>query len=98
MLIVGAACTLVGSSNRPADAGLPERPPNMVIIFTDDQGYGDVGVFGAEGLKTPNIDRMAAEGRMLRRWYAAQPVCSASRTALRRTVEGAMTALVHAAT
>lgn len=65
-----------------APAAEAERPPNVVIIFTDDQGYGDVGVFGAEGFETPNIDRMAAEGRIFRRWYAAQPVCSASRTAL----------------
>ncbi|MCB1065330.1 MAG: sulfatase [Verrucomicrobiae bacterium] len=59
-----------------------ERLPNVVIIFTDDQGYGDVGVFGAEGFETPNLDRMAAEGRKFTRWYAAQPVCSASRTGL----------------
>ena len=59
-----------------------DRLPNVVIIFTDDQGYSDVGVFGAEGFETPNLDRMAAEGRKFTRWYAAQPVCSASRTAL----------------
>ncbi len=59
-----------------------ERPPNIVIIFTDDQGYGDVGVYGAEGYETPHLDRMAAEGRMFTRWYASQPVCSASRTGL----------------
>ncbi|MDF1860707.1 MAG: sulfatase [Verrucomicrobiales bacterium] len=59
-----------------------EKPPNVVIIFTDDQGYGDVGVYGAEGYETPNLDRMAAEGRMFTQWYAAQPVCTASRTGL----------------
>jgi arylsulfatase A len=59
-----------------------ERLPNVVIVFTDDQGYGDVGVFGAEGYGTPHLDRMAAEGRMFTRWYAAQAVCSASRAAL----------------
>lgn len=59
-----------------------DRLPNVVIIFTDDQGYGDVGVFGAEGFETPNLDRMAAEGRRFTRWYASQPVCSASRTGL----------------
>lgn len=59
-----------------------ERPPNVVIIFTDDQGYGDIGVNGAEGFETPNLDRMAKEGRHFTRWYAAQAVCSASRTAL----------------
>jgi arylsulfatase len=59
-----------------------DRPPNVVIIFTDDQGYADVGVFGAKGFTTPNLDRMAKEGRRFTDWHAAQPVCSASRTAL----------------
>jgi arylsulfatase A-like enzyme/lysophospholipase L1-like esterase len=58
------------------------RPPNFVIIFTDDQGYADVGCFGAKGFQTPNLDRMAREGMRLTNFYAAQPVCSASRTAL----------------
>jgi arylsulfatase A-like enzyme len=59
-----------------------DRPPNVVIIFTDDQGYADVGIFGAKGYSTPNLDRMAKEGRRFTDWHAAQPVCSASRTAL----------------
>ncbi len=59
-----------------------DRLPNVVIIFTDDQGYADVGTFGAKGFETPHLDKMAAEGRKFTRWYAAQPVCSASRTAL----------------
>src|SRR5881409_3466052 len=58
------------------------RLPNIVIIFTDDQGYADVGVFGAKGFKTPNLDRLAAEGRVFRNFHVAQPVCSASRAAL----------------
>src|SRR5277367_3174781 len=56
--------------------------PNIVIIFTDDQGYADVGKFGAEGFATPNLDRMADEGAIFRNFHVAQPVCSASRTAL----------------
>ncbi len=59
-----------------------DRPPNVVIIFTDDQGYEDVGVFGAKGFATPNLDKMAAEGRQFTQWYASQAVCSASRTGL----------------
>jgi arylsulfatase len=62
--------------------GEDSRLPNVVIVFTDDQGYGDVGVFGAEGYETPHLDKMAAEGRIFTRWYAAQAVCSASRTGL----------------
>jgi arylsulfatase A-like enzyme len=58
------------------------RPPNIVIIYTDDQGYGDVGCFGAQGWTTPNLDRMADEGRRFTSFYVTQPVCSASRTGL----------------
>ena len=56
--------------------------PNIVIIFTDDQGYADVGVFGAKGFHTPNLDRMASEGCIFRNFHVAQPVCSASRAGL----------------
>lgn len=58
-----------------------KRPPNIVIVFTDDQGYNDVGVFGSD-ISTPNLDQMALEGVKLTNFYAAQPVCSASRAAL----------------
>jgi arylsulfatase A len=56
--------------------------PNLVIILTDDQGYADVGVFGAKGFRTPNLDRLAAEGCIFRNFHVAQPVCSASRAGL----------------
>lgn len=58
-----------------------DRPPNVVVIFCDDMGYADIGPFGAE-VGTPNLDRMAAEGRVFTDFYAAQAVCSASRAAL----------------
>ncbi|QDV32464.1 sulfatase family protein [Tautonia plasticadhaerens] len=73
---------LAASTPRPSIAIGQDRPPNVVIIFTDDQGYADVGAFGAEGFETPNLDRMAAEGRTFTDFYAAQAVCSASRVAL----------------
>ena len=56
--------------------------PNIVIVFTDDQGYGDVGCFGATGFETPNLDKMASEGMKFTNFYSAQPVCSASRAGL----------------
>jgi arylsulfatase A len=56
--------------------------PNIVIILTDDQGYADVGKFGAEGFTTPNLDRMADEGAVFRNFHVAQPICSASRAGL----------------
>jgi arylsulfatase A len=60
----------------------PTRPPNVVIIFIDDMGYADIGPFGAKGYTTPNLDRMAAEGRKFTNFYAAQAVCTASRVGL----------------
>jgi len=57
-------------------------PPNFVVIFCDDLGYGDIGVNGAKGFKTPNIDRLAEQGVRFTRFYSAQPVCSASRAGL----------------
>lgn len=59
----------------------PTRPPNFVIIFTDDMGYGDLGCFGSTTIKTPHIDRMAAEGMRMTSFYA-QTVCGPSRAAL----------------
>ena len=59
-----------------------QRPPNVVIILLDDLGYADMGCFGAEKIKTPNMDRMAAEGMKFTSFYVAQAVCSASRAAL----------------
>jgi len=56
--------------------------PNIVIIFTDDQGYQDLGTFGSPNIKTPNLDQMAAEGIRFTQFYDAQPVCSASRCGL----------------
>ncbi|HEY5913753.1 MAG TPA: sulfatase [Verrucomicrobiae bacterium] len=56
--------------------------PNIVIILTDDLGYADVGVFGAKGYQTPNLDRLASQGRTFRNFHDAQPVCSASRCGL----------------
>ncbi len=57
------------------------RPPNFVVIFVDDMGYQDVGCFGSPLIKTPNIDRMAQEGRRFTSFYV-HPVCTPSRAAL----------------
>ena len=56
--------------------------PNLVLIFTDDQGYGDLSCFGSSKIKTPNIDRIAKEGRKFTSFMVASPVCTPSRAAL----------------
>lgn len=63
-------------------ASASEQPPNIVLIFADDLGYGDVGCYGATKLKTPNIDKLAAEGRRFTDAHSASAVCTPSRYAL----------------
>jgi|SaaInlStandDraft_1057018.scaffolds.fasta_scaffold25616_2 arylsulfatase A len=62
--------------------GLFGEKPNFIIIFTDDQGYNDLGCFGSANIKTPNIDRMSSMGMRLTNFHVASPVCSPSRAAL----------------
>ncbi len=62
----------------PTDRDLP----NIIIIYTDDQGYADLSCYGATDIRTPNIDKLAQEGLLLTDFYVAQPVCTASRVAL----------------
>ena len=62
-------------------AAAPQRPPNIVMIYADDLGYGDLGCYGSK-IRTPNLDRMAAEGIRFTQFYSANPVCSPSRAAL----------------
>lgn len=72
-----------------AVAALPARAqsssaeqPNIVVIFTDDLGYGDIGPFGHPTIRTPHLDRMASKGMKLTQFYIADPVCTPSRAAL----------------
>ncbi len=60
----------------------PNRPPNIVFIFIDDMGYGDIGPFGSTKNHTPNLDRMAAEGIKFTDFYVSSTNCTPSRSAL----------------
>ncbi len=64
------------------EAGGQGGPPNLIIIFTDDQGYGDVGCYGAIDIKTPRLDRMAREGVRFTDFHTASPVCTPARAAI----------------
>lgn len=76
----GWAVAYPGSAQE-GGAGRPDRP-NVVVIFTDDQGYGDVGAYGHPTIRTPNLDRMVAEGLKFTQFYASAPVCTPSRAGL----------------
>jgi arylsulfatase A-like enzyme len=78
LAVVALPC-LAASHPQPATA---QRQPNIVFIYADDLGYGDLGCFGAKAIKTPNLDRMAAEGLKLTDFYSVAPVCTPSRAAL----------------
>src|SRR5436305_14580146 len=62
-------------------AAKPSRP-NIILILADDLGYGEVGCYGQEKIKTPNIDRLAAEGMRFTQFYAGSTVCAPSRCCL----------------
>src|SRR5439155_14654161 len=78
LLFIGGLVSTGFAADKPITGG----KPNIVIIFTDDQGYADVGCFGAKGFTTPNLDRLAREGRRFTNFHVSQPVCSASRASL----------------
>lgn len=75
--------------------GHADDRPNFVIIFMDDMGYGDVGVFGGDPALTPELDRMAAEGAVFRDFYVPQPVCSPSRAGLLTGVNPSRMSMFH---
>jgi arylsulfatase A-like enzyme len=63
-------------------AGAAARPPNVLLILSDDHGYGDLGCFGNPQILTPNLDKLAKEGVRLTSFYVAWPACGPSRAAL----------------
>jgi len=80
ILLFAAALTLYSCQNH--EVVKTERSPNIVLVFTDDLGYGDLSSYGNPVINTPNIDKMAAEGMRFTSFYAAASVCTPSRAAL----------------
>jgi len=81
LLATTAGVALAGVTS-PRAWGAADRPPNFVFIFCDDLGYGDLGCYGHDKIKTPVLDRMAAEGLKFTQFYSCAPVCTPSRAAL----------------
>lgn len=77
-LLLTLLTALLGCCAQAQDAD----KPNVIIILIDDEGYGDVGCYGATGFETPHIDQLASKGMKFTNFYSAQPVCSASRAGL----------------
>ncbi|HUY87926.1 MAG TPA: sulfatase-like hydrolase/transferase [Pirellulales bacterium] len=74
LLLFGAACSTSPAAETPR--------PNVLVVFVDDLGWGDVACYGGAGVPTPNLDRLAAEGTRFTQFYTASPICSASRCGL----------------
>ena len=79
-VVVTFTFVIAGCSSN-MEGSVPERP-NIIFIMADDLGYGDLACFGQQVIKTPNIDRIAAEGRVFTQCYAGSTVCAPSRSTL----------------
>jgi arylsulfatase A-like enzyme len=75
-----SAALAIGAAARATDPAA-QRPPNVLLILTDDQGFGDIGIHGNPRIKTPNLDRLARQGIELEHFYVC-PVCSPTRSSL----------------
>lgn len=80
-LLVFLVLGLLGFSDCQAQTTQAVKP-NIIVVFCDDLGWGDLGCFGNPTIRTPNLDRMASEGQRWTQFYVAAPVCTPSRAAL----------------
>ena len=92
LLAAVTLATLLAAHSHAADT--PPSRPNIVLIFADDLGYGDIGPFGSTRNRTPHLDRMAHEGMKLTNFYAA-PVCSVSRAQVMTGCYGQRLSIPH---
>ncbi|RLD70065.1 MAG: arylsulfatase [Bacteroidetes bacterium] len=80
--VITLALFILNSCNAPQNESQEEKLPNVILIYADDLGYGDVGAYGATEIRTPNIDRLAEGGVRFTNGYASSATCSPSRYAL----------------
>ena len=81
-LLALISCVAFVLSVRAHSNTTSKAPPNVILILTDDQGYGDLGCYGSKNIRTPRIDRMATEGVRFTDFYAPASVCTPSRAAM----------------
>jgi arylsulfatase A len=81
-LLSSAAAAALAACATPPLGATPTRKPNIIVVLADDLGYGDLGAYGNGMIRTPNLDRMAAEGARLTTFYASANVCTPSRAGL----------------
>ena len=74
--------SLAGCKTKPVEKISTQKHPNIIFIMADDLGYGDLGCYGQKEIKTPNIDRLAAEGTRFTDCYAGSTVCAPTRCVL----------------
>ena len=82
MALLAALTVLLALAHSVEAIRAPKDRPNVVMLFVDDLGYGDVGFTGHPTTSTPNINRLALGGKVLSSWYSGCPVCSGSRAAI----------------
>ena len=82
LLVAASAAFVLAGARASAEAAGPARKPNMIFVLADDLGYGDLGCYGQKLIKTPCLDRMAAEGTRFTDFYAGSTVCAPSRCVL----------------
>lgn len=82
LLLAWLLALAVAVADADAVPEIPETRPNIVLIYADDLGYGDLGVYGHHTIQTPHLDRLAREGVRLTNYYAPSPLCSPSRAGL----------------
>ena len=82
VFVIAAVCLLIVLAAAAPARGQDGRRPNVVLILVDDMGYGDIGSYGVQDIKTPHLDRLAREGTRFTDFYANGPVCTPTRAAL----------------
>ena len=76
------AAGLIGLTVSACTPTADERPPNIIYMLADDLGYGEVGAYGQNLIRTPNLDALAADGIRFTQHYSGSPVCAPSRATL----------------